>query len=302
MGDLDLSQLLESGEYSDLRLITTNNDDGVETEHSVHRNIVFSQCPRLRDVVASIGPLNQVNGVDIVHLKYDGKAPGTMLRYLYSGKYEAQYEVAIRRASESSGNDRPHSMYWSIHAMKLAHELDLFGLYRESAWALCKAAKQLTNHVDFPDMVHELYESCGQHSDFPIHLASIARTIAENCLISSRLQDRLKPTMLKYPQLALDVMEASLDALSETQKDLVEAQEKISDLRAQGYRADEFWVEDERDRERDRKRERERDRERREAEAVRDESFEFKIVQGYKKRGRSSSHSAEQYPVLEGEI
>ncbi|KAK1541537.1 hypothetical protein CPAR01_07526 [Colletotrichum paranaense] len=238
MGDLDLSQLLESGEYSDLRLITTNNDDGVETEHSVHRNIVFSQCPRLRDVVASIGPLNQVNGVDIVHLKYDGKALGTMLRYLYSGKYEAQYEVAIRRASESSGNDRPHSMYWSIHAMKLAHELDLFGLYRESAWALCKAAKQLTNHVDFPDMVDELYESCGQPPNFPIHLASIARTIAENCLISSRLQDRLKPTMLKYPQLALDVMEASLDALSETQKDFVEAQEKISDLRAQGYRAD----------------------------------------------------------------
>ncbi|KAJ0324521.1 hypothetical protein COL5a_007785 [Colletotrichum fioriniae] len=89
MGDLDLSPLLESGEYSDLRLITTNTDDGVETEHSIHRNIVFSQCPRLREVVVSIGPLNQVNGVDIAHLKYDGKALGTMLRYLYSGKYEA---------------------------------------------------------------------------------------------------------------------------------------------------------------------------------------------------------------------
>lgn len=57
MGDLDLSPLLESGEYSDLRLITTNTDDGVETEHSIHRNIVFSQCPRLREVVVSIGPL-----------------------------------------------------------------------------------------------------------------------------------------------------------------------------------------------------------------------------------------------------
>ncbi|KAJ0298179.1 hypothetical protein COL516b_010102 [Colletotrichum fioriniae] len=96
--------------------------------------------------------------------------------------------------------------------------------------------------------------------------------------------------MLKYPQLALDVMEASLDALSETQKDLVEAQEKISDLRAQGFRADDFWVEDERDRERARKRERERDRERREAEA------------GSKKRSRSSSHIAQQYRELEGEI
>lgn len=186
--------------------------------------------------------------------------------------------------------------------MHLAHELGLLGLYSEASWALCKAARQPTNHVDFPDTVDELYKTCGQHPDFPNHLASIARIIAENCLISSRLQDRLKPTMLKYPQLALDVMEASLDALSETQKDLVEAQEKISDLRAQGFRADDFWVEDERDRERARKRERERDRERREAEAVRDASFEFKIVQGSKKRSRSSSHIAQQYRELEGEI
>ncbi|KAK1724759.1 uncharacterized protein BDZ83DRAFT_741199 [Colletotrichum acutatum] len=251
MDDLDLSQLLESGEYSDLRLVTTNTDDGFETEHPIHRNI-----PALQ---------NQVNGNDIAHLNYNSKALGTMLRYLYSGKYEVQYEVAIRRASEAGGDDRPHSMYWSIHAMQLAHEVDLFGLYMKAAWALCKAAKQLTNHVDFPDMVDELYETCGQHPGFPIHLASIARTIAYNCLISNRL----KPTMLKYPQLALDVMEASLDALSETQKDLVEAQEKISDLRAQGCRAD---------------------------------YFEFKIVHGSKKRSHSSSHSAVKYPALEGEI
>ncbi|KAK1638925.1 hypothetical protein BDP81DRAFT_302028, partial [Colletotrichum phormii] len=276
MGDLDLSSLLESGEYSDLRLITTNADDGVETEHSVHRNIVFTQCSRLRDVVASIGPLNQKNGVDIAHLDHDGKALGTVLRYLYSGKYEAQYEVATQRANEAGHLDQPHSLYWSIHAMQLAHELWLVGLYREAAEALCKAAKQLTNHVDFPGMVDELYETCSQHPEFPNHLARIARTIAENCLISSRLQDRLQPTMLKYPQLALDAMEASLDALAETRKDLIEAEDEISDLRTRGYRADDFWAEVE------------RDRERREGEAIRDDSFEFKIVQGSKKRSRSS--------------
>ncbi|KAK7435596.1 hypothetical protein Landi51_12992 [Colletotrichum acutatum] len=223
MDDLDLSQLLESGEYSDLRLVTTNTDDGFETEHPIHRNITSGKpfTWDSLDLFQQPALQNQVNGNDIAHLNYDSKALGTMLRYLYSGKYEVQYEVAIRRASEAGGDDRPHSMYWSIHAMQLAHEVDLFGLYMKAAWALCKAAKQLTNHVDFPDMVDELYETCGQHPGFPIHLAN-----------------RLKPTMLKYPQLALDVMEASLDALSETQKDLVEAQEKISDLRAQGCRAD----------------------------------------------------------------
>ncbi|KXH59497.1 hypothetical protein CSAL01_09571 [Colletotrichum salicis] len=279
MGGLDLSPLLESGEYSDLIFITTNADDGVETEHPVHRNIYFSQCPRLRDVVASIRPVNQKDGVDIAHLDMVAKP---------------SYEVATQRASKPDHLDPPHSLYWSIHAMQLAHELGLVGLYREAAEALCKVAKQLTNHVDFPGMVDKLCETCSQHPDFPNHLARIARTIAENSLISSRLQYRLQSTMLKYPQLALDAMEASLDALAETRKDLIEAEDEISDLRARGYRADDFWAEAER--------ERERDRERREGEAIRDDSFEFKIVQGSKKRSRSSSHGAEQYAERGGEI
>ncbi|OHF04408.1 hypothetical protein CORC01_00260 [Colletotrichum orchidophilum] len=289
MGRLDLSFLLESGSYSDLRIITTEVEDGSETEYSVHRNILFTQCPRLKD-------LNREEGVDIVHLDYRALTLGSILQYLYSGQYEALYEqpLAVRRASEADLEYQPHSMYWSLHTMQLAHELELVDLYGEAADALCCSAQYLTNHVDFPGVIDELYETCSQHSQFPVHLAKIASTIAENCLIKRRMQDRLQPIMLKHPQLALDTMEASMDALAEARRELIEAQEEISDLRAQGYQVGDFWVEAER--------ERERDRERREEEAARDNNSEYQIVRGSKKRSRSTSSGAGEYPEREGEI
>ncbi|KAK1580214.1 uncharacterized protein LY79DRAFT_312106 [Colletotrichum navitas] len=278
MGCLNLTFLLESGAFADFHLICTDSD-GVEKKFSVHKNIVFTQCVKIRDL-ATIAPIKKgSDGVEFAHLEYDPIPFGAVLHFLYSGEYEAESQPATRKRGESERDlhDIPQPLFYSLRALKLAHELEIFTMYEEAASALRFSAEYYTHHVDFPGMVDELYSTCCQHAQFDMYLNRIAGVISENSLVDRRFQDRLKPTMLKHPRLALDVMEAAFEALAETRRELVRAQEEISDMRAQGFVRDEFWAQAERDRQRDR-----------EMKQTTADRFEYRVVRGSLKRSPSS--------------
>ncbi|KAK1979218.1 hypothetical protein LZ30DRAFT_824524 [Colletotrichum cereale] len=278
MGCLNLTSLLESGAFADFHLICTDSD-GVEKKFPVHRNVVFTQCAKIGDL-ATIAPIRRdSDGIEFVYLDYDPVAFGAVLHFLYSGEYEAESQPATRKRGESEHDlhDGPQSLFYSLRALKLAHELELFVMYEEAASALCCAVEYYTHHVDFHGMVDELYSTCSQHTQFNMCLNRISGVISENSLVDRRFQDRLHPTMLKHPQLPLDVMEATFEALVETRRECVRAQEEVSDMRAQGFRRDEFWAEAER--------ERQRDREMKQKTA---DSFEYRVVHGSLKRSPSS--------------
>ncbi|KAK2003029.1 hypothetical protein LX36DRAFT_677850 [Colletotrichum falcatum] len=228
MSCLNLTSLLESGSFSDFHLICIDSD-GVEKKFSVHKNIVFTQCAKIKDL-ATVAPIRKgSDGIEFAHLEYDPVSFGA--RDLH---------------------DVPQPLFYPLCALKLAHELEIFVMYEEAASALCCSAEYYTHRVDFPGMVDELYSTCGQHAQFDMYFSGIAEINPENSLVDRRFQDRLRPTMLKHPQLALGVTEATLEALAETRRDFVQAQEEISDMRARGFRSDEFWAQAETERQKDR--------------------------------------------------
>ncbi|EFQ31775.1 hypothetical protein CGRA01v4_04811 [Colletotrichum graminicola] len=278
MGCLNLTFLLESGAFADFHLICTDSD-GVEKKFSVHKNIVFTQCAKIRDL-ATIAPIKRgSDGIEFAHLEYDPVPFGAVLHFLYSGEYEAESQPATRKRGESEQDlhDIPQPLFYSLRALKLAHELEIFIMYEEAASALRFSAEYYTHHVDFPSMVDELYGTCGHHAQFDMYLNRIAGLISENSLVDRRFQDRLNPIMLKHPRLALDAMEATFEALAETRRELVRAQEDISDMRAQGFVRDEFWAQAESDRQRDR-----------ETKQTTADRFEYRVVRGSLKRSPSS--------------
>ncbi|GKT82761.1 hypothetical protein CT0861_05291 [Colletotrichum tofieldiae] len=278
MGRLDLIFLLETGAFADFYLICTDSD-GAEKKFSVHKSIVFTQCAKIRDL-ATVAPVRRDrDGIEYAHLEYDPVPFGAVLHFLYSGQYEAELQLTVWDRGQDKHNldEAPHPLFYSLRALKLAHELKFFEMYGEAAAALCCSAEYLTHHVDFPCMVEELYSTCCQQAQFDTHLNRIAGLVLEKSLVDKNFQDRLHPIMLKHPRLALDVMEAAFEALTEARREAVRTQEEVSDLRAQGFRRDEFWAEAERERERYREMKREAT-----------DSFEYLMVRGSLKRGRSS--------------
>ncbi|KZL72067.1 hypothetical protein CI238_00877 [Colletotrichum incanum] len=277
MGRFDLTFLLETGAFADFHLICINSH-GVEKMFLVHKNIVFTQCAKIRDL-AAVAPVRQgPDGIEYAHLKYDPVPFGAVLHFLYSGQYEAELQSTVgdRGQGKHDLDDAPHPLFYSLRALKLAHELELFDVYGEAAAALCCSAEYFTHHVDFPGMVEELYTTCGQQAEFNIRLNRIAGLVSEKFLADKLFQDRLQPIVLKHPQLAFDVMEATFEALTEARREVVRTQEEVSDLRAQGFRRDDFGADAERERERDREMKREAA-----------DSFEYMMVRGSVKRGRS---------------
>ncbi|KAK2034332.1 hypothetical protein LX32DRAFT_689436 [Colletotrichum zoysiae] len=253
MGHLNLAFLLESGAFADFHLICTDSD-GVEKIFSVHKNIVFTQCVKIRDL-ATIAPIKKgSDGIEFAHLEYDPVTFSAILRFLYSGEYEAESQPATRKrgGSEQDLHDIPQPLFYSLRALKLAHELGIFVMYEKASSSLCCSAEYYTHHVDFPGMVDELYSTCSHHIQFDMYLNRIASVVSENSLVDRRFQDRLGPAMLKHPRLALDVLEATFEALAKTRREFVRAQEELSDMRSQGFRRDEFYVQAERGRQRDR--------------------------------------------------
>ncbi|KAK2064096.1 hypothetical protein LY76DRAFT_533727 [Colletotrichum caudatum] len=277
MGHLNLTFLLESGAFADFHLICTDSD-GVEKKFSVHKNIVFTQCVKIRDL-ATVAPIKKgSDGIEFAHLEYDPIPFGAILRFLYSGEYEAESQPATRKrgGSEQDLYDIHQPLFYSLRALRLAHELGISVMYEEAASSLCCSAEYYTHHVDFPGMVDELYSTCSHHTQFDRYLNKIAGVVSENSLVDRRFQDRLSPAMLKYPRLALDVLEATFEALAETRRELVRAQEELPEMRTQGFRRDGFHVQAERDRQRDR-----------EIKQAAADSFECRVVRGTLKRSPS---------------
>ncbi|KAK2044318.1 hypothetical protein LZ31DRAFT_594935 [Colletotrichum somersetense] len=128
MGHLNLNFLLESGAFADFHLICTNSN-GVEKKFSVHKNIVFMQCVKIRDL-ATIAPIEKVT--------FDA-----ILRFLYSGEYEAESQPATRKrgGSEQDLHDIPQPLFYSLRALKLAQQLGIFVMYEEASSSLCCSAE-----------------------------------------------------------------------------------------------------------------------------------------------------------------
>ncbi|KAK1971777.1 hypothetical protein LY78DRAFT_699055 [Colletotrichum sublineola] len=281
MGCLNLTFLLESGAFADFRLICTDSN-GVKKTFSEHRNIVFAQCVKIRDLATIALIRKDSDGIEFAYLEYDPIPFGAILHFLYSGEYRAESQPATRRRgkSEQDLHDAPHSLFYSLRALKLSHELEVFVMYEEAASALCCAVEYYIHHVDFCGMVDELYSTCGHHTQFNMYIDRIAGVISENSLVDRRFQDRLHPIMLKHPRLALDVAEATFETLAETRRESVRAQEEISDMRAQGFRRDEFWDQAEKERQRNR-----------EIGQKSADSFEDQIVGGGFKRSPSPQYN-----------
>ncbi|KAJ0167388.1 hypothetical protein CTA2_2873 [Colletotrichum tanaceti] len=209
---LDLIILLETGAFVDFPHICTASE-GAAKVSLVHRSIVFTQRTMGRDLA-------------IV-------APIAMTGELSQG--------------EDDPDNAPHLFFYSLEALKVAHELELFHVYGEAAAALCCSAEHFKCHIDFPNMPEQ----------FTILLNRISGIIWEKLmLIDRRFQDRLKPIMIKHPRLSLRVMEATFEALAEARREVVQAQDEISDMRAQCFGRDEFRDDAQRERERERERER----------------------------------------------
>lgn len=165
------------------------------------------------------------------------------------------YQAAVtKQDGDGDGglDDTPHPLFYSVHALQLAHDLDLDELYREAAAALCCSSQYFTDHADFAAVVDELYDRCGRHPQFSYHLNRISGIVAEKAFSNRNFQRRLNPIMLRHPYLALDVLEATMENLEEAKLEAQKAQEDVSDLRDWHNEREEFWREAERERQRDR--------------------------------------------------
>ncbi|KAF9873578.1 hypothetical protein CkaCkLH20_09037 [Colletotrichum karsti] len=230
MGCLDLSFLLITGMYSDIHLACTGKD-GSEQTFKVHRAIVFMQCAKLRELALE-SPIHydETHGVDVVHLDLEPETLEGVLSFLYSGEYCVIFkapETQLAIEDEGMWDDANHSLFYSLRVCAMALDLELPDLFAESAAALCAAFKNFTFHVDLPAVLDELYSTLGKNPRFVSHLMEIPRGVARDIMRSGNVKKRLESVVLKHPNLAVDILEATMDALAEAKERLQHAEEEL---------------------------------------------------------------------------
>ncbi|KAF6833976.1 hypothetical protein CMUS01_06337 [Colletotrichum musicola] len=234
MSGLDLSFLLESGLYNDIHIACTG-ESGREHTFKLHRAIVFGQCPRLREMALDAPvAFDEELRVDVVDLEIEPTIFEGVLRYLYLGEYEAVYQAAEVEFDQDDVDDAltddAHSMFYSLRVCQLACDLNLAELFTESSRALYAAARFSTDNVDFAHVVMDLYDNLRADPRFDYTLAEIPQIIAETSMRDARFKHRFEKVMRICPEVAIDVVKATMDSLAAAQQELRRRDERPSPM------------------------------------------------------------------------
>lgn len=147
-----------------------------------------------------------------------------VLRFLYSGEYEAVYQAAEAELDQDDIDDAlttdAHSMFYSLNICKLAVHLELSELFTESSQALCAAARSSIDNVDFAHVVIDLYDNLRADPRFDYTLAEMPRIVAEESMRDARFKYRFEKVMRICPEVAIDVLKATMDSLADAQEEL----------------------------------------------------------------------------------
>lgn len=173
-------------------------------------------------------------GVDIVHLDIEPTIFEGFLRFLYSGEYEAVYQAAEAELDQEDVDDGltddAHSMFYSLRICNLADILDLSELFTEASGALCAAARSSTDHVDFVGVVGEVYDNFRDNPRFSHTFAEIPRIVAESSMQDAVFKYRFERVMRWYPELALDVLNETMNSLADAREELQRREERPSPM------------------------------------------------------------------------